>query len=71
MALAHKALSTREKAREIARRAELDEEPIDLSGVEFIGSSFADELVDQAEDRNLDIVGANDDVEQMLSVVRS
>lgn len=71
MALKLKSLSTRKKAEEIAREAErLGRDEIDLSGVEFISRSFADELVNQSQTRNLPIVGAEGNVAEMLDIVR-
>lgn len=70
MALKLSSLSTRDKAKEIAREAEQRGQPIDLSDVEFVSRSFADEIIKQAEKRGLKIVGATGDVEKMLAVVR-
>lgn len=64
-------LSTRMKAKEIARDAEQHgQQEIDLTGVEFISRAFAAELVTQVDERALKIVGADEDVERMLDVVR-
>lgn len=72
MALQLASLSTRKKAKEIAREAEREgRQKIDLTGVEFISRSFADEIVQQAEERGLQIVGAEGDVARMLDVVRA
>lgn len=71
MALQLASLSTRKKAKEIARDAERQGmQEIDLTGVEFVSRSFADEIVKQADERGLKIVGADEDVERMLDVVR-
>jgi EAL domain-containing protein (putative c-di-GMP-specific phosphodiesterase class I) len=70
MALKLRSLSTREKAKQMARKAERNgREAINLSDVEFVSRSFADELVKQAEERGLDIVGGARDVRLTLEVV--
>lgn len=72
MALKLKSLSTRNAARDIAENAErFGHDEINLEGVEFISRSCADELVNQVEKRGLRIVEAEDNVAQMLDLVRS
>ena len=70
MALKLSSLSTREKAKQMAREAEREgREAIDLADVEFVSRSFADELVKQADKRGLEIVGGARDVQATLEVV--
>lgn len=72
MALKLASLSTRDKAKKIAREAERKGRgEIDLTGVEFVSRSFADELIKQADERDLEIVGVDDEVAKMLDVVRA
>lgn len=43
---------------------------IDMSGITFISRSFADELLSIAADTGIAIVGATDEVQTMLDMVR-
>lgn len=64
-------ISTRKKAEEIAKEAEsCGHDVINLQNVEFISRSFADELVKQAELRDLKII-SNESLDRMLTVVRA
>jgi len=70
VALKLSSLSTREKAKQMARETEREgREAIDLEDVEFVSRSFADELVKQADERGLDVVGGARDVRATLEVV--
>lgn len=65
-------LSTRQKARELARAAEQAEQTrIDLSNVEFVTRTLTAEISRQAEDRGLELIGAEGDVARMLQHVQS
>lgn len=64
------AINTRRRAEQIAQRARLREySAIDLSNVEFISRSVADELVHQSMQHDLELCGLNDEVSAMVDAV--
>lgn len=63
-------INTRRRAKTIAENAiENGYDAVDLSNVEFVSRSVADEFVHQAEEKDLEIVGQEGDVEKMFNVV--
>ncbi|MEZ3115242.1 hypothetical protein RYH80_04815 [Halobaculum sp. MBLA0147] len=64
-------VSTRRYAREIAEDAAANgADALDLTGVEFVSRSVADELLHQSERRNLELRHAEGEVAEMLNAVR-
>lgn len=65
------AVSTRNKARSISEEVtDGGHESLDLSNVEFISRSVADEFVQQSQSKDFDLVGAEDDVADMIEIVK-
>lgn len=64
-------INTRRRAEEIAKQAR-DEgySVVDLSDVEFVSRSVADELVHQSDEYDLELAGLEGDVEKMVDAVR-
>lgn len=70
MVVSKKSLSTREKARRMVKRAKSENyEIIDLSKVEFVSRSFADELKKRSNEKGIEIRGINGNVKKMFKVV--
>lgn len=64
-------VSTRRYAREISENAaDNGANALDLSRVEFVSRSVADELLHQAEQRNLELRNADGEVAAVLAAVR-
>lgn len=64
-------IHTRRRARNIVESAsDQGYSAIDISRVEFIGRSVADELIQGSIEHDLDLIKPTDEVEQMLDIVR-
>lgn len=64
-------INTRRKAEEISRQARKNgHSTLDLSNVEFVSRSVADELIHQSEKHSLELAGLSGDVESMIEIVR-
>ena len=67
----HTTFTTRNRAIEIARNAEQKgSDVIELTDVAFISRAFADEIVKQADQRNLELIGSNNDVRKMIAIAK-
>ncbi|WP_148263663.1 hypothetical protein [Halopiger xanaduensis] len=64
------AIITRNRAREIGRDArQIGCDEIDLSNVEFVSRSVADELVYQSQKGDISLIGLRDEVEEMINLI--
>lgn len=64
------AIHLRRKAAEIVEEAnELGCEAIDLSQVEFVSRSVADELLQKSEYHDIELIGLSESVDQMIDAV--
>jgi anti-anti-sigma regulatory factor len=64
------AIHTRRRAEQIAEEAkDCNCTEIDLSGVEFVSRSVADELFHQSEEYDLQLVGLQEEVRKMVQAV--
>lgn len=65
------AISTRNRAKSIARKVTHgNHDQLDLSEVEFVSRSVADELVKQSESSGFELKGMDGDVEDMFDLVQ-
>lgn len=70
MRIDDESVSTRRYAKELAKRVDHDgADALDLSGVEFISRSVADELLHQSERREFELRNAESEVAAMLDAV--
>ena len=64
-------IHTRRRARDIIESASgQGYSAIDISNLEFISRSVADELIQGSIEHDLDLINPSDEVEQMLDIVR-
>ena len=63
-------INTRRRAEQLAERATSEGcSVLDLTGVEFISRSVADELVHQSQANGLELVGLTGDTKKMVDIV--